>query len=205
MDALMQTENDHSRPHNNGSDSTLPLCSERDAELHALLLKAQAGNKASFRQFVEQTNAFVFRLSLLICCQHEDAEEVTQDVYIRLHKQLQKEGQPPIHCLAWLRRVTLRASLDLLRSTQRRWKRWTAFFRDVGRHSVPPRAIDGISLKETIQALDHLSDVQRTAFVLHIVEGLSCKEIAAMHNCSEKSIEQRIVRARRTLRHHMDR
>jgi RNA polymerase sigma-70 factor (ECF subfamily) len=57
-----------------------------------------------------------------------------------------------------------------------------------------------VALRELAAWLDELPDDQRTALLLKSVEGMSSAEVAEVLGCSEGAVEQRLVRARATLR-----
>ncbi|MBU53036.1 MAG: hypothetical protein CL920_30455 [Deltaproteobacteria bacterium] len=173
--------------------------------VHALLEGMSAGDETCFRRFVEETHADVYKICMAILHQQADAEEVTQEVYIKLHLHLQEHSLSEEGYMFWLRQVATRASIDHLRSLKRRWRRLTTYFTDFMSPSVPSKVTSYLTLKEALRALDTLSEAQRVAFTLYTMGGLSLSEIAALEGSSEKAIEQRIVRARRTLRQKLDR
>lgn len=175
------------------------------AKRRSLLEGIVQGDERSFRQLVGETHQDVYRICMAILHHHEEAEEVTQEVYIRLHQQMQKEPITAEGCFFWLRQVATRASIDRLRSLKRRLQRLNTYFSDFLRPSAPSNADTRLTLKETLKALEQLPEGQQVAFSLYTMGGLSCEQIAALQETTEKAIEQRIVRARRSLRHKLQR
>ncbi|MEM9195240.1 MAG: RNA polymerase sigma factor [Myxococcota bacterium] len=153
------------------------------------------GDAEAFRELVDAVVAPLRRLA-----QHTvgraDAEDVLQESLTRIYLALRErryraEGQ----FMAWARRIVTRVALDHLRSQRRRRARELA--------AAPPSTAqnaDPLALSEVLQALETLPPKQRIALVLKEVEGLTTREIADAMNSSVGSVEQRLVRARATLR-----
>jgi RNA polymerase sigma-70 factor, ECF subfamily len=128
-----------------------------------------------------------------------DAEDLVQDGFLRAHRALvdkQFDGRSSVG--TWLAHIVANLALDQLRSRKRREPAVEA--------SDEMPANDGnsaearIALRELDGWMNDLAPDQRVALVLSAMEGFSNAEIAAMMNCSEGSVEQRLVRARAMLR-----
>jgi RNA polymerase sigma-70 factor (ECF subfamily) len=129
----------------------------------------------------------------------QDAEDVVQQSYLKAHRALVSgrfDRRSSVQ--TWLFRIVSNASIDLLRA---RTRRRTA-------HDIQPEpAWDGAASAEARVALRELDDWltalpadQRAALILKSVEGLSAPEIATILRSSEGAVEQKLVRARATLR-----
>ena len=124
-----------------------------------------------------------------------DAEDVTQDLFVRLPKALRAFTGAPDAFPAWLRRVAVRQSLMLLRSGRRR--------REVsidGVASLVARVDHTLDRLTIQQALTLLSEEHRTVFLLRELEGFDHREIAEALGISVANSEVRLHRARRQLR-----
>lgn len=139
----------------------------------------------------------------------QDAEELTQDVFIEVFNSAGSfKGDSSLN--TWIYRITVNKSLDRIKY-QKRKKRFAVitsiFGGESGELSVdtPDFIHPGIEsdLKERSQilfkALEKLPGNQKTAFILSKLESLSYKEISEVMNCSISSVESLIHRAKQNL------
>lgn len=137
----------------------------------------------------------VFRSALRLTGSSADAEDVTQDVFVRLPSALGGFTGPSEMFGPWIRRVAVRQALMHLRSGRRR--------REVTVEGVANlfAATDDLVGRLTIAAaLQRLSDEHRVVFLLKEVEGYEHREIAELLEISVANSEVRLHRARRELR-----
>jgi RNA polymerase sigma factor (sigma-70 family) len=152
----------------------------------------------------------VFNTALSFVQSKEDAEDLTQEVFIEVYHSLEKfKGQSSVS--TWIYRITVNKSLDHLRKINRK-KRFgfmtSLFHKESGEVNIDAGHFDhpGILLekkekaKMLFEVIDDLSGNQKTAFILYHVEELSQKEIAEVMGLSAKAVESLIARARSTLR-----
>jgi RNA polymerase sigma-70 factor, ECF subfamily len=124
-----------------------------------------------------------------------DADDVTQELFIRLPSALRGFTGPTASFPGWLRRVAVRQALMLLRAGRRR--------REVtveGVASLVARRDDALERLSIETALDQLSIEYRTVFLLKEVEGLDHAEIGELLDITVANSEVRLHRARRQLR-----
>lgn len=161
--------------------------------------RVRRGDAAAFRCIVNATNVRLVRLSARILGNVTDAEDVVQEAYVKAFRSLTDgrfDGRSGLE--TWLYRIVTNTALDALRARGRR---------PVAADSAPEPAWDGrasaearLALAELAGWLDALPPDQRGAIVLKAMEGLGSAEIAEILECSEGAVEQRLVRARATLR-----
>ena len=167
-------------------------------------------DEKSFRVLVEKFRTRVYNTALGLLQHHENAEDVTQEVFIEIFRSASRfRGECTLS--TWIYRITVQKSLELIRSTHRK-KRTGAVFSLFGmedRVRIPamnPFYHPGVMLENKEQAailfraISMLPEAQRTAFTLHKVDGLSQTEIAEIMNTSVSAIESLMVRARKKLR-----
>lgn len=162
--------------------------------------RVQAGDTAAFRDVVERTKDTLVRLGARILGNATDAEDAVQEAYVKAYEAI-IEGtfDARANLSTWLYRVVTNQCIDVLRSGKRR-KALSDVLLDTGAGatSVPPDV--QVALRELSDHLDQLPADQRVALVLKSIEGCSTKEIAEIMQCSEGAVEQRLVRARATLK-----
>ncbi|TYB49977.1 MULTISPECIES: RNA polymerase sigma factor SigE [Actinomadura] len=156
----------------------------------------------TWEEIVSQHSTRVFRLAYRLTGNRHDAEDLTQDVFIRVFRSL--SSYSPGTFEGWLHRITTNLFLDRARRKQR--IRFDALGDDAaerlqGREPTPAQAYDDRHLDADIQrALDDLAPEYRAAVVLCDIEGLSYEEIAATLNVKLGTVRSRIHRGRAQLR-----
>ena len=167
-------------------------------------------DKAAFEQLYERYKNRVFN-TVLSYVQHKDeAEEVTQDVFISVYQSIGQFRQEA-SISTWIYRIAVTKSLDHLKFRKRK-KRFaflvSIFNKDSGETVIhPPDFVHpGVVLENRekssilFKAIDTLPENQKTAFILARVEGLSNKEVGEIMDSSVGKIESLLHRARENLR-----
>jgi RNA polymerase sigma-70 factor (ECF subfamily) len=150
-----------------------------------------------FEQLVDEHQSMVYSLGLRMTGDRGLAEEIAQDVFLELDKNLGKI-ESASHLCCWLRRVTMSRSADALRRRKvRRMDRWVEIEED---HGV--QADERVSpLGERIeQLLATLPEPQRAALVLRYQEDLTPEEIAATLEAPVATVKSNLQRGLKLLR-----
>ena len=127
----------------------------------------------------------------------EDAEDVVQESYEKMVAAFKASAFLNRSAMeAWLYRVVANGALQVLRKR----KRARVYAEQAPRVESPDRAEQRAELSILASWLRDLPDEQCVALVLKELEGLSTAEVASVLECSEGAVEQRLVRARATLR-----
>ncbi len=156
----------------------------------------------TWEEIVDQHSTRVFRLAYRLTGNRHDAEDLTQDVFVRVFRSL--SSYTPGTFEGWLHRITTNLFLDRARRKQR--IRFDALAEDAderleGREISPAQAYDERHLDADIQAaLDSLAPEYRAAVVLCDIEGLTYEEIAASLGVKLGTVRSRIHRGRAQLR-----
>jgi len=148
----------------------------------------------------------VYRLAYRLSGNSHDAEDITQETFIRVFRSL--ESFKPGSFEGWLHRITTNVFLDMVRRRQR--IRMEALpeetDRIAGREPSPEQAFADANLDPDLQAaLDELLPEFRAAVVLCDVEGLSYEEIGATLGVKLGTVRSRIHRGRQALRASIER
>jgi RNA polymerase sigma-70 factor (ECF subfamily) len=156
----------------------------------------------SWDEVVRTHSARVYRLAYRLTGNPHDAEDLTQDVFVRVFRSL--STYTPGTFEGWLHRITTNLFLDQVRRKQR--IRFDALADDAadrlaGREPTPAQHYDDHHLDGDVQlALDALPPDFRAAVVLCDIEGLSYEEIAATLGIKLGTVRSRIHRGRAQLR-----
>jgi len=156
----------------------------------------------------------VFNTAISFLQNREDAEDITQEVFIEVYHSLEKFKQQS-SVSTWIYRITVNKSLDFLRkkSSKKRFGFMTSLFnKESGEINIDAGHFDhpGVLLEKKenarilFAAIELLSENQKTAFILFHVEELSQKEIAEVMNTSPKAVESLIQRAKATLKEKLE-
>lgn len=152
-------------------------------------------------EVVRAHSARVYRLAYRLTGNRHDAEDLTQETFVRVFRSL--STYTPGTFEGWLHRITTNLFLDLVRRRAR--IRFEALPDDAerveGRERSPDQVYDETHFDGDVQAaLDALPPDFRAAVVLCDIEGLSYEEIAATLGIKLGTVRSRIHRGRAALR-----
>ena len=180
---------------------------QREAAAATLLVtRAQSGDPRAFGELVRRYRRRIFALALHLSGSESDADDITQDVFLRAYDTLgQFEGRSEF--FTWVYRLAVNRSLDARRA---RLRRSESSIEDddprleravaVDAHGDPRRAAE---LRQTyarlLHALDALPADMKTTVVLVALQGLSNAEAAIVQKCSRGTIAWRMHEARARL------
>jgi RNA polymerase sigma-70 factor, ECF subfamily len=176
----------------------VPLAVEEDA---ALMARVQDGDRHAFGQLVGRHECTVVNYLTRLTRDRGRAEELAQEAFLRLYERAshyQERGQ----LLPYL----LRIASNLLRSEERRSRRWRTLSVLVGSSPAPAepsqerRLLSGEATRAVEEALAALPLRYRAPLVLREIEGLSYREIAIALQCREGTVKSRINRGRERLK-----
>ena len=162
---------------------------------------ADAWIAPSWDEIVRQHSPRVFRLAYRLTGNKHDAEDLTQEVFVRVFRSL--DSYTPGTFEGWIHRITTNLFLDLVRRRAR--IRFDALPDDAervssGERTPAERYDDGLFDADVQAALDALAPEFRAAVVLCDIEGLSYEEIADVLDIKLGTVRSRIHRGRTALR-----
>jgi len=180
-----------------------------DIDESDLIERLKAGDRAAFRELVENHKKTVYRLAFDLTGNHLDAEDVSQDVFIRVFRHIQtfREGA---RLGSWLYRITVNASRDHHRRKPREARAASSVSLSADRapdletaawSDQPEKSGDAVLLQARIdRALAAVSKQEREAFVLRHYEELDLKSIAEAMDVSVGSVKSYLFRGIRKVR-----
>ncbi|MEU5973375.1 RNA polymerase sigma factor SigE [Streptomyces sp. NPDC047315] len=164
--------------------------------------ESQAWTPPSWEEIVSTHSGRVYRLAYRLTGNQHDAEDLTQEVFVRVFRSL--STYTPGTFEGWLHRITTNLFLDMVRRKQR--IRFDSLGDDAAerlpsREPSPQQAFNDTHFDADVQqALDTLAPEFRAAVVLCDIEGLSYEEIAATLGVKLGTVRSRIHRGRSHLR-----
>jgi RNA polymerase sigma-70 factor (ECF subfamily) len=164
-----------------------------------LLARVGRGDGCAVRELVARKLHRLLSLSQRLLGRREEAEEVVQEVFVRVWKQAPHWQSGGARFDTWLHRVTLNLCYDRLR--ERRNDEPYDEERDFADPAPPAdEALQHAQRSAIVSAaLASLPPRQREALVLQYYQGLSNSEAAALMSISVEALESLLARARRTL------
>ncbi len=182
-----------------------PKLTDRD-----LVDRARQGDAEAFGQLVRRHQQRIHRLAVHMLRDRADAEDVTQETFIRAYQALSRfDGRSEPY--TWFYRITVNLSLNTIRSRKTARKggttddpRLDAFMADSRPSADPAGDAERQQLYKTLcEGIDALSDTLRTTLILVCIDGRSHEEAAAILGAPEGTIAWRVHEARRKLREFM--
>lgn len=176
----------------------------------ALIQRCGAGDDGACTELVEAHQRMVYQLALHLLGNHDDALDLSQEVFLRVFKTLRAfRGQSALR--TWIYRIVINQA----RNRQRWWRRrrradqvsldehaWShGELTAESEVSSPDRMYDQKETAERLwRAVNQLPFEQKSAIVLREIHGLSYEEIAFSVGVVVGTVKSRLARARDTLR-----
>jgi RNA polymerase sigma-70 factor (ECF subfamily) len=187
----------------------------RDPQSEELLKRLQHGDESALTELAQQFGSKIYQLAFRYLRNHEDAEEITQDV---LYKVFRKVGEfrGDAALSSWIYRITFNSAMSRLRSAS--YQR----AQDEQREPVPVEGDDTTltSAQEVadwsnmadehllrsqlrrrlVRAVLALPAIYRAPVVLRDLQGMSTEEASAMLRVKDQTLKSRLHRGRLILR-----
>lgn len=169
-------------------------------------------NSMLLEELYGQYGTMVYNLALNYVQNVEDAEEITQDVFLTVFDNLKNFQEQSSH-KTWIYRIAINKSLDFIKYKNSK-KRWFVFGAKSDSEAVFSRVSDfnhpGVILeqeeavKQIFEVINTLPGNQKTVFLLSKLDGLSNSEIAVVMETSISAIESLLFRAKAALRQKLE-
>lgn len=154
-----------------------------------------------FQKSVLPVQDKLYRFALRILGSAEDAEDVVQDVLMKIWNQGSDLGEK-VNVEAWCMRMAKNLSLDRLKSGHRRFQQQMEVLPEAHDPQLTPDRITEQAelMKRIHQLIAQLPEKQRMVIQLRDIEGHSYQEIADMIEISLDQVKVNLFRARKQLR-----
>jgi RNA polymerase sigma factor (sigma-70 family) len=162
----------------------------------------------AFEEIYTLHSALVYNVALQYVQNVEDAQEITQDVFVTIHHKL-SSFQHNSSLKTWIYRIAVNSSLDFIKARNRQKRRFlfNALRIDDEDQNINPAHFDhpGVALEQKeameqiFKAINCLPDRQKTAVILLKIEHTSMAEAAEIMEISPKALESLFQRAKKKL------
>ncbi|WP_428742823.1 RNA polymerase sigma factor [Tenacibaculum sp.] len=164
--------------------------------------KILKGDANAYAFLVERYKTMVFTLALKMVKSREEAEEVSQDTFIKAYKNLNKfKGESKFS--TWLYKIAYRTCLDALKKTKERYNIDVIDEVTIHKIKAADTILEGIERKERAQVLNScllsMPEEERSILWMFYFEELSLKEIIEITDFSEANVKVKLHRARKML------
>jgi len=187
----------------------------RGVEDRQLIARLQAGDEEAVKELAERYSHRIFQMALRQLKNRQDAEEVTQDVLLKVYRQIGRfRGDAALS--SWIYRITFNTAMSRLRT--HRAERAAEQERDRTQanrlgdeHLAPRQQADWSRMPDeellrsqmrdvVADALAELPEIYRVPVVLRDIEGLSTEEASTRLKVKDQTLKSRLHRGRLMLR-----
>jgi len=179
-----------------------------DAQTIEMVEKAQAGDRLAFHQLVDKFQPEIYRMIYYRTRSQMDAEDLTQDVFLKTYKSLGSLKSPAVF-RSWLYRIAVNRVRDYYRKKQFR----SLFgmvsmdkddFQEPQEMALSAQAPEDMERKEfwqqIRQLISNLSRMEREVFLLRFFDQLSIKEMSAALKKNQSTVKTHLYRALRKVK-----
>ena len=164
------------------------------------IVKAAQGDLAAFEAIFKQYSDYVFNIALRIAQNKEDAEEITQEVFLETYRKL-SGFRFQSHLGTWIYRITINTAINFKKKNV---KIVTVTYNDAVLCPHTENSINEKIEKEYKESfidslLRKLTPEQRRCLELRVLHGLSYRQIAKTLKINLSSVRSRLKRARKKL------
>jgi len=180
-------------------------------QTEALLIdNLREGDMTALAILVERHKRLVYRVAIQITKNHEDANDVMQDAFLKVYESIHSFRKDAAF-ETWLYRIVVNHAMNVVKRRERRRESPLSETNEMELHPDLNQTADRMNnphlnaekselCKRVTQAVDSLPVKHRTVVILHEFEGLTHSEIASVLNCSEGTVRSRLHYARKKLR-----
>lgn len=180
-----------------------------------LIVRMQAGDSTAVEALSTTYGPRIHQLAFRYLKNWEDAEEVTQDVLLKVHRKIDAfRGDAALS--SWIYRITFNTAMSRLRTSRFTRPQEVQALEPTGENGERPvtepadwssLADDGVLRTEMrerlIEALRHLPEVYRIPVILRDIQGLSTEEASVVLRIKSQTLKSRLHRGRLILRERM--
>jgi len=167
-----------------------------------VLVKASQGDFGAFEAVYKAASSFVYNVAFRVVGNREDAEEVTQEVFLTVHHKL-KDFRFQSAFKTWVYRVTVNSAINYAKKASKDRNRTVEYDESrtaVATPEVVREELDRGAQQKTIDTLlGKLNPEHRACIVLRTIQGLSYQEMAEALGININTVRSRLKRAREAL------
>ena len=174
-------------------------------QISTLIAGCCKNDRNSQRDLYYLLHDYAMKISYRYFSRVEDAEELTNESFIKLFKNINqfdssRGGEPEALLKGWFKRIVVNTCIDHLRRTHLKLVSQEISEESETFADIQENGVDKLMYREIIEAIRKLTPVYRTVFNLFVIEGFSHEEISAQLNISIGASKSNLSKARHNLR-----
>ncbi len=168
------------------------------------------GDEDAFLELYERYRIPVYSTAYRIIQSPEEAQDATQEIFIKLYRSLPIWTREKARFSTWLYRLAANHAIDCWRSRRRRAESpitgdtredgWVEYPLGDAIRSPYQEVAGREQVDEIRRCVDHLPELQKKVFILRYFHELKLEEIAEVENCSLGTVKTSLFRATQTIR-----
>jgi RNA polymerase sigma-70 factor (ECF subfamily) len=167
-----------------------------------LIVRASGGDIAAFEEIYRAASGFVYNVALRVANNRDDADEITQDVFMRVYKNLRSFGFRS-SLKTWIYRIAVNTAINHAKTARRRVSAAVEYDPAVHDAEAPDESARARDIEdagsEVGRMLARLDADQRACIVLRELEGLDYRSISDILKININTVRSRLKRAREKL------
>ncbi len=175
-------------------------------DIEDTIIKCQRGDAKAFSYIFDEFHISVFSLALKMLNDIGDAEDIVQEVFVKVWDSIKSYSSEKSRFSTWLYTITSRSCLDQLRKRKNIFtvtKEQIEEFRNMTESDADPlEDNDAVNLIKALSAT--LTPTQKLVFVLRDLEGYDVKEVIGITKLTEKQIKDNLYLARKSIKKKME-
>jgi len=168
---------------------------DKDIQMQQRILN---GDQIAFREFYHAHQKWFFLTCLRYVNNRADAQDLLQDAFVAIHRDLKQFNADKGELKYWARKVVVNVCLQKLRK-----KSPLNAFEELSEIketlTTTTNAIDNLSMKELLALIVRLPKGYRTIFNLYVIDGYNHREIAELLGISSNTSKTQLMKARKLL------
>lgn len=202
--SLFSKHGEHRQPRNLKLGTNHLLTAIENTTETELVQQCLTGHEGAQRQLYGRYVGAMFHTVLRLVANREDAEDLTQEVFVKVFEKLGSfRGESTLG--AWIKRIAVNTALNYLRTANRLQ---VVTLEGQATPTADEQAVDEAAWEHDIRrihtAIGELPDGCRAVFCLHLLEGYRHQDVAQMLNITESTSKTQYMRARRLLRENLE-
>lgn len=175
---------------------------DKKADILFYIDKVLEGNANAYSVIVDRHKDRVYNLAFRICCNHEEAEEISQDSFLKAYRALGSFKRKSSFS-TWLYRIVYNTAISQVRAKRREVLSLEDFPADaadfIGTGTTEEEAENEYRRSLLNFAFQKISDEERSLITLHYYEEMSTEELSEVTGISKSYIKVKLFRARQKM------
>lgn len=167
---------------------------KRDTEWK-LVKQSLQGDHSAFELLYKMLSPKMYTVSLRYTHHDQDAQDVLQEAFIRIYKNL-KQFKFNGSFEGWCRRIVTNTAIEALRKKGRMKENSTEVLPEL---PVDPKSFEKLKYEDLMKLVRSLPDGYRSVFNLYVIDGFSHREIGEMLGVTESTSKTQLYKARLAL------